>query len=320
ESEHKRVKKFYARTNKNQYASQVARHENRSRFLRKVRRQVPRNSLPMKKHIALGPEDIEGLPPTDPSLRYHMGNGKRYFEDIPSFIQNHKGDLAMLDFYKKLKNHVLSQLHDDDGSIEYTSADHSAVLFENNRLYRHKVVRINYTTYDLRRNQDSINPRTHPHIMVLSPEGSDHPFTYGRVIGILHANARIQRVSGSRLVPTSGFKRVDFLWVRWFRYDTSFAAGWKAKRLHRIQFYDGWDSLAFGFLDPASIVRGIHLIPAFQWGAAGASNDSDTESDEAPMVPEYLPSDSIARQYETLSINGVSEVETEDWAYQYVNM
>ncbi|KAJ3724663.1 hypothetical protein C8R42DRAFT_539343, partial [Lentinula raphanica] len=148
----------------------------------------------------------------------------------------------------------------------YTSADHSAVLFENNRLYRHKVVRINYTTYDLRRNQDSINPRTHPHIMVLSPEGSDHPFTYGRVIGIFHANVRIQRVRGSRLVPTAGFKHVDFLWVRWFQYDTSFAAGWKAKRLHRIQFYDGWDPLAFGFLDPASVVRGIHLIPAFQWG------------------------------------------------------
>ncbi|KAJ3753135.1 hypothetical protein EV360DRAFT_74757, partial [Lentinula raphanica] len=266
ESEHKRVKKFYARTNKNQYASQVARHENRSRFLRKVCRRVPKNPLPIQKRIALGPEDTEGLPPTDPSLRYHMGNGKRYFEDIPSFIQNHKGDLAMLDFFKKLKNHVLSQLLNDDGSVEYTSADHSAVLFENNRLYRHKV--------------DSINPRTHPHIMVLSPEGSDHPFTYGRVIGIFHAN------------------RVDFLWVRWFQYDTSFAASWKAKRLHRIQFYDGWNPLAFGFLDPASVVQGIHLIPAFQWG----------------------PADSIARQYETLNINGIPEVETDDWAYQYVNI
>lgn len=68
----------------------------------------------------------------------------------------------------------------------------TGVLYSlNNQLYRHKVVRINYTTYDLRRDQDSINPRTHPHIITLSMPGTDHPFTYGRVIGVFHANVRL---------------------------------------------------------------------------------------------------------------------------------
>ena len=35
---------------------------------------------------------------------------------------------------------------------------------------RHKVIRINHTTYDGRLNQDSLNPRTHADFMVLAHE------------------------------------------------------------------------------------------------------------------------------------------------------
>ncbi|THU88482.1 hypothetical protein K435DRAFT_592588, partial [Dendrothele bispora CBS 962.96] len=66
--------------------------------------------------------------------------------------------------------------------------DLEALSFENNRIYRHKVVQINHTTYDLRQDQDSINPRTHADIMALAPPDSKHPFIYGRVVGIFHAN------------------------------------------------------------------------------------------------------------------------------------
>lgn len=36
-------------------------------------------------------------------------------------------------------------------------------------MFRHSVFRVDYTTYDMRRDQDSINPRTHPDIMLVDP-------------------------------------------------------------------------------------------------------------------------------------------------------
>jgi len=44
----------------------------------------------------------------------------------------------------------------------------------------------------MRREQDSLNPRTHANIMVLSPEDdpSAHPYWYARIIGIYHTLVR----------------------------------------------------------------------------------------------------------------------------------
>ena len=59
-------------------------------------------------------------------------------------------------------------------------------------IYQHRVLRVNYTTYDMRRDQDSLNPQSHPDIMLLSHEDKNddnwHPYWYARVIGIFHAN------------------------------------------------------------------------------------------------------------------------------------
>ncbi|KAK0429630.1 hypothetical protein EV421DRAFT_1686392, partial [Armillaria borealis] len=54
-------------------------------------------------------------------------------------------------------------------------------------IYHHKILQINYTTYDIRRNQDSINPCTRSNIMVLAndQEGS-HPYWYACVLGVFH--------------------------------------------------------------------------------------------------------------------------------------
>ena len=35
--------------------------------------------------------------------------------------------------------------------------------------------------------------------------------------------------------------------------------GWKAKKLHQIGFIEGNE--AFGFIDPADVIRAVHLIP-----------------------------------------------------------
>lgn len=141
-----------------------------------------------------------------------------------------------------------------------------SVLFKHDRMYRHNIMRINYTTYDVRRKQESINPATpHCDIMVLSDNehSSDHPFIYARVIGIFHVNVVY---TGSRTVDYHPH-RIDFLWVRWFESDSSAAAGgWTTSTLDRLRFPPMADEDAFGFLDPADVVRCAHILPAFATG------------------------------------------------------
>ena len=64
------------------------------------------------------------------------------------------------------------------------------VIIENNRLYRHYTMCINYMTYDNRREEDIVNPRTRPDVMVLSAEAEEsedyHPYWYARIIDIFH--------------------------------------------------------------------------------------------------------------------------------------
>jgi hypothetical protein len=177
--------------------------------------------------------------------------------------------IQLQDFLPNLKDHLLGRLlnRDYDGDeYDFTDQERQDVTLLNNRMYRHKVLRVNYTTYDCRRAQDSLNPRTHSDIMVLAHEDDNerdkHPFWYARVIGIFHVFVRhIGPKSTNR-----DTQRMDFLWVRWFGRDLKYQAGWKAKRLHRLGFLDSDDPFAFGFLDPKEVIRGSHLIPAFAHG------------------------------------------------------
>ena len=147
----------------------------------------------------------------------------------------------------------------------FSDEDRNCVLFHDNKIFEHNVLQINYTTYDLRRDQDSINPRTRADIMVLSQEDEhSHPYWYARVCLIFHVMVEYRKD------PISAYSRpsrMDVLFVRWFQRDTNVDAGWNAKRPFRLQFFDQDNiSDAFGFVNPDSVVRGIHLIPAFAFG------------------------------------------------------
>jgi hypothetical protein len=195
-----------------------------------------------------------------------------------------------------LQDHLISRLIGQEyngDEHQYSREQRASVVFMKNRLYRHKVLRINYTTYDMRRDQDSINPRTHPDIMMLSQEDdiegqSRHPYWYARVVGVFHTVVKYTGV-GSR---TSEWQTVQFLWIRWFGQDPSYVGGFKAHRLHRIGFVDNNAPGAFGFLDPQVIIRAVHLIPAYSHGrtndllagpsivrCSGQDNDDDECSD-----------------------------------------
>jgi hypothetical protein len=79
-------------------------------------------------------------------------------------------------------------------------------------------------------------------------ESMSHPYWYGRILGIFHAEVRH---IGSKSKTGGKVQRMEFLWVRWFGRDLSYRAGWKYKCLHRVGFLDANkpDSGAFGFFD-----------------------------------------------------------------------
>jgi hypothetical protein len=130
-------------------------------------------------------------------------------------------------------------------------------------------MRVNYTTYDVRRSQDVVNPSTsHCNVMVLNdgasaPNSDSHPYRYAKVLGIYHANAIHVAPGINDYQP----RRMEFLWVRWYcQVETT--SGWDACRLDRVQFFPVADDKAFGFIDPSQVLRGCHLVPAFAKGKA----------------------------------------------------
>lgn len=178
--------------------------------------------------------------------------------------------------------------------MEFSDTERDRVTILRNKIYRHKVMRVNYTTYDMRRDQDSINPRTHPFVMTLSPNTTpgSHPYWYARVVGIFHLDVLYKPASDT----PPALHRVDILWVRWLDYDTSRPGGFEHRRLHRVRFVSthSGSSPAFGFLDPGTVIRGAHLLPVFHSGRT-----------------KELLAPSIAR---------LQKEENEDWAYLYVGM
>lgn len=151
------------------------------------------------------------------------------------------------------------------------------VLFKADRIYAHRLMHFNYTTYDVRRAQDVVNPGTsHCNIMLLSNsasnEGEDtstfhhHPFLYGRVIGIYHANIIY---TGPGMVNYNP-NRFDFLWVRWYEVIPNNAPLLdQPYHLDQLTFPPLADKGSFGFVDPADVLRSCHIIPAFREGSRG---------------------------------------------------
>jgi hypothetical protein len=230
-------------------------------------------------------EHSDPLPLTPPEVHHHISNTQQFYENIPQWLDLHDGDIALIvcpfhhvaiaatdihcqDFLPKLKDHLLSRIlgHVYDGVNQtYTDDQRDTVEIIYNRLYKHKAMRVNYTTYDMRREQDTINPRTRPDIMVLSHEDegdSYHPYWYARVLGIFHVNIKYMG-PGSR---STHVQKIEFLFVRWFGRDLAYAAGWSARRLHRVGFLPPDSASAFDFIDPSDIIRGVHMIPAFAHG------------------------------------------------------
>ncbi|EIW73872.1 hypothetical protein CONPUDRAFT_16898, partial [Coniophora puteana RWD-64-598 SS2] len=148
--------------------------------------------------------------------------------------------------------------------VDYNSLQLDSFVIDKDIVHEHKTVRVNYTTYDLRREQDVVNPRSRADIMTLSQESpadnNSHPYWYARVVYIFHLNVRFRNEDPSAL------RQIDILLVRWLQRDTSQRCGFKARRLPRVAFYPLGSSQCWDFIDPSTVIRSAHIIPVFKRG------------------------------------------------------
>jgi len=180
----------------------------------------------------------------------------------------------------------LANLFDSQGGFTLEALE-TGLRFHRSRIYTHKHLRINYTRTDVKRAQDTLTvDRDNRDIMLLTPDDdptcTTQPFQYARIQRIIHANVW-HYSPGSSICPCP--VRLDLLWVRWFRPVRSVQLGWDRDELPRLSFIPVTEDGAFGFIDPAQVLRAAHLIPDFAGSRTdkllGPSQFRDSEGDWA---------------------------------------
>ena len=186
----------------------------------------------------------------------------------------------MQNFLLKLREHLLPRIQtkllqnteslSEPSGIRASSPDGDAsnfVFLKNDRIYHHKLIRFHFTTYDLQRGTDIVNPGTSRRNVMLLADNAErsvislnpHHFLYAQVLGAYHVNV-IYTGPGMRDFEACRF---DFLWVRWFEVVNP---GLSTSKLDSVRFPPMNKNSSFGFVDPKDVLRGCHILPAFAQG------------------------------------------------------
>lgn len=196
--------------------------------------------------------------------------------------------------------------------------DAEQVYLHSDRIYEHNIVNINYTSYDVRRETDIVNPKTsrrdvmclrqtdddtrnaegHPSTSNSPPTPPPHRFVHARVLKIFHTNV-IYRGRGSLDLRR---RRFDFLFVRWFKYQDD---GPSTTSLDRVILTPLSNSDAVGFLDPANVLRASHIVPRYSLGRSTVDGQGSDR-----RYPDKRGSDPIISKLAR---------DWEDWNEYYVN-
>ncbi|KAG8741835.1 hypothetical protein FRC12_015532, partial [Ceratobasidium sp. 428] len=258
ELQHRKIKSQWFRTNKREAVSQMTKIGDIGDAIDVIQERLD-------KHAQSGTGDKSTSEDWDNAEPYYIGQSDRAADavNIPLWVHSQSHNPATKFFFTSLKQHLLSRLTGDPEPTEL-----GKIAFQNDRMYSHATMRVNYTSYDIRRQYDIINPKSPCRNILLPSDTSNdpetHTFLYARVLGIYHANVRF-----CGRPP----KRMDFLWVRWLDYDEAEPGGWDIERLDRVSYgkcrNDSELLDAFGFVDPQHVVRATHLIPDFDSGTVG---------------------------------------------------
>lgn len=168
-------------------------------------------------------------------------------------------------FVDKLKQYLLPRIMDKIG-LPTDKGQWPHVSLKANRIYSHQILKVNHTTYDIRRDQDVLHVGTPQcNIMLLNSRYTrdsrhvEHPYLYGKILGIFHADVCY---AGPRLGFPPAYHRLDFVWVNWYQFlpaKTEFS-------LDRLSLSRPDELHSLSFVDPDDILRAVHLIPQFSLG------------------------------------------------------
>ncbi|KAF6752551.1 hypothetical protein DFP72DRAFT_1011401 [Ephemerocybe angulata] len=274
---HRYPKMHYKRTSKKSVNKQLSRIQMRQARIRTLRKQVI-------------PEQEEGYIDEDSHMHpYFIGKSQNNPVSLPAFVQTKRNDLAVKGFIPRLKAHLLPRVYQlllreelktegthgaQSCSSSTSSSEVDRVFFHSDRIYRHQLLHINYTSYNVRRETDIINPKTsRRYIMCLrqpdneDEETSPHRYVYAQVLGVYHANIIYRGTCATDLRR----RRFDFLWVRWFDFLQKSPS---TRALDRLQIRPLSHPEAVGFLDPADVMRASYIAPRFSLGKRYSSEDT----------------------------------------------
>ncbi|KIK34293.1 hypothetical protein CY34DRAFT_98289, partial [Suillus luteus UH-Slu-Lm8-n1] len=262
---HRALKVFYPLTNKLDTPAQLAKHERRRRVLRRVAEAG--GSAPSSSNQSPADTPPSGLS----EMHHYISHSQNNPVGIFTFLRENNGNPAVKNFIPKLRDHILYRLRGLDVSYcdhTFTDNERNTVIIPNNIIFSVQTMQVCYTTYDLRREYDTVNTRTHSDVMVLSGESMpSHPYWYARVLGIYHMEVWL--AGDGRSKPLK--QHLEVLWVRWLAVVQGYRSGMRHARLPKIAFVEESDQDAFGFLDPGQVIRGAHLLPAFASGRGVSS-------------------------------------------------
>ncbi|KIK14293.1 hypothetical protein PISMIDRAFT_17380 [Pisolithus microcarpus 441] len=263
---HRLVKKFYRRTNKRDVATGLTKQERRQT---RIRRQLGDYTSQEIISDIVSPDEIE----LSPELHHIMRALPCNAFNLASFLRENQSDPAVKNFVPKMKDHLLSRLYgyEYDGDEHFFTDDERndlRIIGGMNQVIESTIVRVNYTTYDIRREQDVMRPGSGCFIMTLSREDGPnaHPFWYAQVLRALHINVLHVGPNARCRSPQD----MELLWVCWLGVEPQYSWGFREARLPKVGFVPEGDYNAFGFLDPSFVIRGCHLIPSFSDGRTTA--------------------------------------------------
>ena len=254
------MKRRFGRTNKKDADAQLVAQEVISTTIRHMADELHEIGVdvPVPPQAASQVVEDEARDPSAALQHHSIAAEQRNAVFLRQLLSDHPGDPALSSFVPDLQAHLKARLRMEDPSWPETAL----ITLDRDCLFAHATARINFTTYDLRRGQDIIHIGTDKcFVMVNAPDTSDdnrYPWMYAQVLGVYHANV---------LRPGTASKvRMEFMWVRWLQRDTTLPHSANHFRLPRVSFAPATLPDAFGFIDPAAVLRATHLIPGFHYG------------------------------------------------------
>ncbi|KAJ3512823.1 hypothetical protein NMY22_g15219 [Coprinellus aureogranulatus] len=285
-------KSQYRRTNKKDVPKQLSRIQARQARIKKLRRQLypSAEERGQTDQFLVSTHAQAGTPP------YFIGRSQNSPVNLSHFLRLHANDLATKGFMHKLKHHLVPRvvetlINEAQAQPERYSASlaklkefaqsgysntlrqdaDNTIYFHSEKIYRHNILQILYTTYDCRQDCDTLNPSTSRRDFMSVAMPADNPeatestdYVYGRLLGIFHANVLYMGPGAFDYRR----RRFDFLWVRWYEPVTSTrtSAAQPTKELDRVRFIPLTKTDSWGFIDPSHVLRAAHILPRFALG------------------------------------------------------